>query len=207
MRACSRMMARSTTCSMVLGAIEDCAAACGWVATAAAELGANWACSSTAGGCSAISCGDCAVCWAAALSEVSRKAAAIHFVVRIALSLSGNSVSQLENHVHDCGRIYRRAIAQCRFEFHFVGGGYGSFIQAVTHAAHHAIDVQLSVRAKHHFEQNFAFKLQLTSFLGVNRIGFIGDLNRVGGRAAVELTLGFRAELRHLLGAESAGGY
>jgi hypothetical protein len=86
---------------------------------------------------------DCpAVCWAAALSVTSKNAVTIPFQVRITLFLSYFSIRQLENHMHDRRGIHGLTVAQRSLETHLVGSGDRSLIEAVTHAAHHAIHVQ-----------------------------------------------------------------
>ena len=52
----------------------------------------------------------------------------------------------------------------------------------MTQAADDAIHMQLSVGRETHFKKNFTFKLQLASFLGVNRIRLESDFHRCGGR-------------------------
>ena len=103
--------------------------------------------SSCAGGISAGE-GDAGavVCCAIALNPSSREAVSIHFQVRMTQFLSARaSVRQLENHMHDRRRIDRLIVVLGRLETHLVGSRDRGFVQAVTHAPHHAIHVQLPV--------------------------------------------------------------
>ena len=151
MSACSRTMARSTTWSMVVGAaagpLEPRAGAGAWRSAAAhlLELGSATA-AATAGVVSDDEAG-AVVCCAIALNAISREAVIIHFQVRMTqiLSASCSSVRQLENDMHDRGRVDRLIVVLGRLESHLVGSRDRSFVQAVTQTPHHAIHVQLPI--------------------------------------------------------------
>lgn len=67
------------------------------------------------------------------------------------------------------------------------------------------IDMKLSVGFEHHFQKNFAFELQLPSFLGVDRIRLKENFDLRGGRAAIDL-MRFAGILRNFLLTKSASG-
>ena len=106
--------------------------------------------------------------------------------------------------MYDCRGIYWCAKALGRLEPHLTGSGDGRFIQSMTQAAYHAIDVQLSIRAKQHLEQNFSFQLELAGFLRINRAGFGDDFDLRGGRAAIRLSYLGSAVRKFLRDAESS---
>ena len=105
--------------------------------------------------------------------------------------------------MYDCRGIHGCAKALGRLEPHLTGSGDGRFIQSMTQAAYHAIDVQLSIRAKQHLEQNFSLQLELAGFLRINRAGFGDDFDLRGGRAAIRLSY-LRSAVRKFLRAESS---
>ena len=48
--------------------------------------------------------------------------------------------------------VYGLIVVLRRFKAHLVGRCDGRFVQAMTQASHHPIDMQLSVCAKHYFQ-------------------------------------------------------
>src|SRR3974390_1999549 len=115
------------------GAGADCAGA-------ETEL---WAAAGSDGGWEPAGCG------AAALSESSKPAVTIQFVLRMTLYLRflqiHCSICQLEHNMYDRGGIHRLAIAQGRLEAHLVGCIDSGFIQSMAQAANNPVHMQLSV--------------------------------------------------------------
>src|SRR5580692_925678 len=104
--------------------------------------------------------------------------------------------------MYDCRRIYWCAHTLRRLEPHLAGSSHRRFIQPMTQSPYDAIHMQLPIRAKQHFEQNFSLQLQLAGFLGINRTGFRNNLHLRRRRAAVGLG-DLRSVVRNLLRAES----
>src|SRR5438105_4322833 len=180
---------------MVTGATAAVRMVCGCCA------GAIWAVS----GC--VAAGTFAGCCAAALKASNRKLVNMQCLLAISLfSTFASSIRQLENHMYDCRRINRHAIAQGRLETHFVRGSYGCLVQTMTKPAYHPVHVEVSVCAKHHFQQDFTFQLRLAGFIGIKRTRFKDDFDRRGRWTAVWHGPGLgaagcnflRAELRSL---------
>src|ERR1700690_2520325 len=61
----------------------------------------------------------------------------------------------------------------------------------MTQTTHYAIDVQLPVRAKHHFEQHFSLQLELAGLLRINRDGLGENFHLHRGRSTINLCLDY----------------
>src|SRR5580700_3912704 len=62
--------------------------------------------------------------------------------------------------------------------------------------------MQRTVRSEHHFQQNFAFQLQIAGFIGINRLRLEGDFHRRGCGSGICLRQ-LRSTMNHLLRTES----
>src|SRR5689334_3680135 len=108
-------------------------------------------CGATAGVVSGDESG-AAVCCPIAAKAASKEAVIIHFQLRITKSSLCGSVRQLENHMYGRRGIYGLIVVLGRLKTHLVGRVDRRFVQAMTHATHHPIHVQLTVGPKHYFQ-------------------------------------------------------
>src|ERR1700733_2873524 len=104
--------------------------------------------------------------------------------------------------MYDCRGIYRCTHTLRWLEPHLAGSSHRRFIQPMTQSTYDAIHMQLPIRAKQHFEQNFSLQLELAGLLRINRAGFRNNLYLGRGRAAIRLG-DLRSVVRNLLRAES----
>ncbi len=103
--------------------------------------------------------------------------------------------------MHDCSRIHRLAHTKCRLEAHLVGGGDSGFVQTVTQARTTRFTCSVPLALKHHFQQNFAFQLQIASFVGIDWLRFKCNFHR---SSRWPICLRDFGPVNHLLRSESA---
>jgi hypothetical protein len=92
------------------------------------------------------------VCCPFAVKATSKEAVIIHFQVRMTKSSLCGSVRQLENHMYGRRGIYGLIVVLGRLKTHLICRFDRRFVQAMTHATHHAIHVQLTIGPKHYFQ-------------------------------------------------------
>src|SRR5262249_32762276 len=91
-------------------------------------------------------------------------------------------LGQLKNNVYKRRRVVGGTVALRRTKAYLLGCAKCCLIKSVTESLHHAMHLQLSVGAEHHFHQDLAFHVQLPGLGCVNRLGFEQNLYRLGVR-------------------------
>jgi hypothetical protein len=79
--------------------------------------------------------------------------------------------------VQHCRNVERATVALRWPEANALCGVHGRIVESVSQTADNTPHADLAVCSEIHFQQNIAFNMATTSFVGINRIRFADDLN------------------------------